>query len=188
MREKIKEEKRQRDVASAQNLLLDEGTNKEEWITLLDLDKVEHKKIVSPNCKKGELWTTNTEIMNVGGFMIGFVPVAIPVMVWSEVGLDQIVKVIPISLDTEFSMWPESILVSIKNFLLVEIFNERPMLIYNLGQCFGHISSGDLSRAELARDEFISNNGNSLDENYLQWKKVEFKLAEYLTLPVNLSL
>jgi len=176
---------RERDIASAQNLFLEKNVD-EEWITFLDGG--EHKKIVSPNCKKGELWTTNTEIMNVGSFMIGFVPVAIPVIVWSEVGPNEIVRVMPVSLDTEFFLWPESVIVSIENFSLVEIFNERPMLSHNLGQCFGKIGPGDLSRAELAREELLEGNGNPLDEDYVQWKNVEFELANYLTLPVNLSL
>ncbi|MEA3273054.1 MAG: hypothetical protein U9Q72_00435 [Patescibacteria group bacterium] len=186
---------RERNFASAQNLFLDPETNPSEdaWIRFFDERVRVEEKAIARDCKRGEIWKTSTKILDNQGIIIGTVPVSSPVLIWSEVKVNsnQMVRIMPLSLDTDFVSWPGSILTSaIQNITwLVEIFNERPIFSWSLEKYLGAVSLEDLRRVQKARNEFFGGGGLSLlDHIQREWERIELKMAEHLSLPVNLAL
>jgi len=148
---------------------------------------------------KGQIWTTSTAPKNMNGQQLETVPIGIPVLIIesgdSTKKLSNLIRVIPISFDKEFQKEGESIIISDSNPLnisiLLEIFNERPMLAGNLIRFRGFLQKEDLEKVFEIRQifkEMASPKEYGSDSQYIQWKKKEFKLAEYLSFPVNDSL
>jgi len=124
------------------------------------------------------------------------VPFAIPVLIIAagsgEKNLQNIIRVIPISRDIEYQLKGESLALDntnpLNHSLLLEIFNERPMLAGNLGKYLGSVSASDLKSTQAVRNQFLTGKIAKPDKDYLDWKQKEIKLTEYLTFPVNAAL
>ncbi len=100
-----------------------------------------------------------------------------------------VIRVIPISFDTAYELEGETLLLDRETPLgypiLLEIFNERPMLAYHLNEFRGSIDSRVLSRVLSLRASFLGGKTADHDKEYLLWKKKELELWNYLSLPVN---
>lgn len=181
-----KKRKRQKDVASAQNIFrfgykVSQASSKRSKSVKKIIVKVE----------KGQIWTTDTEVKDRLGKVVHTVPMAVPVMI-CNVWENDVVRVLPLSFDIDFRYGFESVILKLSRLgsVLAEIFNERPMLAGNLGECRDSAGADDLKRISEAREKFLDGYRETLlpDNDYLEWRKKEIELAKYLTLPVNLSL
>jgi len=144
--------------------------------------------------EKGQIWTTIPEPRDMNGQASSPVSMSIPVMVWwagrGKKTLDNIIRVIPLSLDTEFCMEPETVLLTEAESplgypILLTIFNERPMLAGNLGEYCDSLSEDVLSRVTEVRRRFLDGKMSKPDRDYIVWKDKEIELTKYLTFPVN---
>lgn len=142
---------------------------------------------------KGQIWTTLPEARNTHGKVIGSAPIATPVLVfWPGNGqkkLNNIIRVIPISIDIEFQLKGESLVIQESSPLgypiLIKIFDEKPMLAGNLGEYRGEVSQEDLAQVKSLREEFLDGKTSKSDKDYLVWKRKEMELTKYLCFPVN---
>ena len=155
-------------------------------------------KPVTNKLAAGQIWTTKLNPRNAGGDEVCSVPFGRAVLIiWPNTGDKQllnIIRVLPISKDTEFQ-WPgESLVLDPANPLknpdpaLFEIFNEQPMLAGNLDEYLGAVSETDFKKILAVRDAFWDGETKKPDKDYLQWKSKEIELTRYLSAPVNESL
>jgi hypothetical protein len=158
------------------------------------------------NIEKGQIWTTSPKPKNMQGQQLMTVDAGIPVLIIDSGNntkhLNNIIRVIPISFDTEFHFPGETLVFDKHNPLrikfLLEVFNECPMLAGNLCDCRGVFSQTDITSIEKAKQKFyltIDDKENSTHDNYQeqelddpeyrQWKEREIEIINYLILPVN---
>ena len=146
--------------------------------------------------ESGQIWTTRSQILNFSGIKIGDVPMGIPVLVISpntkEKKPQNEIRIFPISTDINYQHDGESLVLDKSNPLgypiLIEMFNERPMLAGNLAEYRGAVSRKDLNKIIKERKRISEKKPIIKNKVYLAWKKKEIELAEYLTFPVNESL
>ncbi|MBW1982854.1 MAG: hypothetical protein JRJ12_16750 [Deltaproteobacteria bacterium] len=162
----------------------------------------------------GQIWATSPRPRNSRGDTVASLGVSFPVLVIyegdGEKSLHNIIRVIPLSFDVEYHQQGETVLLDQDNPLcypiLVEIFNERPMLAGNLAAYRGSVSSEQLNDIMKARSQYLDESapgdrelpGADLegepggpthrDDEFLAWKEKEIELAEYLSFPVNQAL
>lgn len=143
--------------------------------------------------QRGQIWTTSARPKNAKGETLPSVGVSPPVLVVSggngEKVADNVIRVMPISFDTEYELAGETLLLDRSNPLtypvLLEIFNERPMLAGNLDEYRGSVSPDELERIIQARVQFLGGKGAKPDEEFLAWKEKEIELTKFLSFPVN---
>lgn len=143
--------------------------------------------------EKGQIWTTSPKPKNMNGQIVGMVVIGIPVLIIScidkEKTLENIIRVFPVSFDTEFHLEGETLVLDKTSPLgypiLLEIFNESPMLAGNLGDYRGSLLEKDLKRILALREKFMEDEISKPDKEYLEWKRKEIDLTKYLTFPVN---
>ncbi|MBW1946787.1 MAG: hypothetical protein JRI33_02495 [Deltaproteobacteria bacterium] len=141
---------------------------------------------VPEKIREGQIWTTTPQPRSAGGM-------APPVLVISagngEKSPDNIIRVIPVSFDTQYGLSGETFVLDKHNPLnypvLLEIFNERPMPAGNLDEYRGLISPDEMKRIIGIRARFLNGNVAEPDEEYLAWKEKEIKMAECLSFPLN---
>ncbi len=144
----------------------------------------------------GQLWTTACRPKLRDGTFTDEVPMSRPVIIMSTGNryrhLNNIIRVLPVSNDTDFQWANESVLLEQNPLgypLLAEIFNEQPMLAGNLRRYVGKIDEHDLARIQQARTKFMDQTETeSPDADYLQWKRIELDAVTYLAAPVNHAL
>lgn len=155
------------------------------------------RKYATPlKIQRGQIWTTTVRPKNASGDTIASMGVAFPVLVVSggsgEKLLHNIIRVIPVSFDTDYEVAGETLVIGKENPLmypvLLEIFNERPMLAGNLDEYRGNVSTKDLARIMEMRERFLEGRETEPDEEYLAWKEKEIELAEFISFPVNEAL
>ena len=161
------------------------------------LKQKKRKPVSSPpapgKLEKGQVWISNGEVRGAGGRYIDTVEYAYPVMIVDPgsgtMTFDNPIRVVPFSVDTDFS-WPgHSLLLSPSNPIdypcLVEIFNERPMLAGNLKSYCGILSSEDLHNFSRERQKWLSGDVAEPEDEIKDWEARELQLADYLSVPVN---
>lgn len=169
---------------------------REEMIQRLKNTRETGRKYATPlKIERGQIWTTTPRPKDAEGKTICSVDVAFPVLLVSSGNGKKvphnIIRVIPVSFDTDYEFAGETIVLEhgpLMYPVLLEMFNERPMLAGNLDEYRGSVSSHDLARILDARDQFLEGDGTKPDEEYLAWKEKEIEMAEYLSLPVNAAL
>lgn len=160
---------------------------------------------VKSGVERGQIWTTFPKPKNMRGQQLSSVDAGIPVLIvdagTGKKQLNNIIRVMPLSFDMEFHFPGETLLFDKTSPLLtgfiLEIFNESPMLAGNLSEFRSILSLSDMESVENAKKRFYRNSGNAMENSadlenedleYRQWKKREFRLANYLVFPVNESL
>lgn len=146
--------------------------------------------------EKGQIWSTSPVMRDMNGLELGSVSMAVPVLVVSadnpNFSVRNIIRVIPISFDVDFVFEGESLVLdetSPRPYpILLEIFNETPMLAGNLMEYKGRLTSEDMDKVDTLRRGFLDFEDREHDDEYLAWKKNEFRLTSYLAAPVNESL
>ncbi len=146
--------------------------------------------------QRGQIWTTSPRTSDARGEAHAPLGVSFPILVVSggngEKAPHNVIRVMPISFDTEYELAGETIVLDLDSPLmypiLLEIFNERPMLADNLDEYRGEVSSDDLGGIMRMRAQFLDGRTAKPDEEYIAWKEKELELAEYLSLPVNVYL
>ena len=156
------------------------------------------KKLPEPEMlKKGQIWTTFPEIKDANGEIVSRVSLSIPVMVWwqgkGDKTLENVIRVIPISIDIDFHIEPDTLLLEgsaspLGYPILLEAFNERPMPAGYLDKYRGEVSERDLNRLKKLRSQLLEEEPLNMDPEYLVWKQKEVEIAQYLTFPVNAAL
>ena len=142
---------------------------------------------------KFQIWTTSPEPKNHRGEVVASIPMAVPVLIISagnkERTLENIIRVLPLSNDTDFHLEGETLVIAenspLKYPFLVEIFNESPMLAGNLGEYRGVVSQTQSAEILLWRDRYLDDVTIKPDQPYREWKRKELALTRYLALPVN---
>ena len=161
------------------------------------LKQKKRKTFTSPpapvKLEKGQVWISNSNVRGAGGRYIDTVEYAYPVIIVDPgsgtMTFDNLIRVVPLSVDTDFS-WPgHSLLLLPSNPVgyscLVEIFNERPMLAGNLKSYCGILSSEDLQNFSRERQKWLSGDVVEPDAEIKDWEARELQLADYLSAPVN---
>jgi len=164
--------------------------------------------------EKGQIWTTSPKPKTMQGQQLETVEAGVPVLIVDsgngDKKLSNIIRVMPLSFDTDFHKDGETLYFDASSPLgypvLVEIFNERLMLAGNLSRFRNVVSKADMDTVDRllkqyrygedtnGSDESLENNENAINANQEIWEQMkawqqqEMKLCEYLTLPVNESL
>lgn len=132
----------------------------------------------------GQIWTVN--IPEYEGILP---PVLITHPGKGKKTKDNIIRIMPLSFDIEFHLLGETVQIDRKNPLgypiLVEIFNERPMMAEHLNEYRGKISKKHMKEINNARIKFIEGNIGPEDEEFKGWKSQELRLCETLSYPAN---
>jgi hypothetical protein len=119
---------------------------------------------------------------------------AVPVFILSpgtgEKSLQNKIRVLPISNDVGFHLEGETLPLyedSPLNYpILVEIFNESPMLAGNLGEYRGSVSESRSREIRRLRARYLDGLAQEkADKSFLKWREQEIETARYLSLPVN---
>ncbi|OQY09388.1 MAG: hypothetical protein B6I30_09920 [Desulfobacteraceae bacterium 4572_187] len=142
---------------------------------------------------KFQVWTTSPEPRSLPGEVVDAVPMGVPVLIISpgdgRKNFGNIIRVLPISNDTGFHLEGETFLINenspLKYPILVEIFNETPMLAGNLGEYRGALSDAQSKKIHDLRNRYLDGVEVKPDQQYLEWKQKEMKLTRYLAFPVN---
>ncbi len=142
--------------------------------------------------KKGQVWTTFPELKYLPAEDPddpGIYPAVLVIWAGTERrDLDNIIRVIPISFDTEYEMEGETVVLDEGSPLgfpvLLEIFNETPMLAGHLDRFLGNVQPDDMARVMTCRNRFLEGEIEQPDEEYRRWKEIEIELVRYLSLPV----
>ncbi len=143
--------------------------------------------------QRGQIWTTSPQPKNSSGEIIMEPVLAIPVLVISSnlvpTRESHIIRVMPLSFDVDFHIPVETVLLDGTNPLqypvLVEIFNEQPMLSNNLEEFRGELDPENLKQVLAARNRFLQSGPPASDAEFLSWKEKEIERASYLSLPAN---
>ena len=140
----------------------------------------------------GQIWTTKT-CLSMPDFKPEWnTPIGGPVMIIhpGEGIKNRVIRVLPISTDVLFARPPASLMISDASLpagpMLVEIFNERPMLAEHLDRYLGQIGESDYIAICDARNAYIdmTDDEEPTDPGYDKWVKNEIRLAEHLSAPV----
>ncbi|MBF0233093.1 MAG: hypothetical protein HQK65_08650 [Desulfamplus sp.] len=170
---------------------------------------------VKNRVEKGQIWTTSPKPRTMQGQQIETVDFGVPVLIvdngTGHKKLSNIIRVMPLSFDTEFHSTGETLCFDSSGPLgypvLVEIFNERPMLAGNLSRFRNTVAKSDMDKIDALlkqyrygdsdtgetgtkRDASVGKNETETDSDkeMTSWQRKEMALCEYLTLPVNQSL
>ena len=144
--------------------------------------------------QKGQIWTTSAQPRNRRGEVVAAVVMAVPVLIMSSGNggrsLENKIRVLPLSNDMGFHLAGETLALhddSPLNYpILVEIFNESPMLGGNLGEYRGSVSKSQLREIQMLRDRYLDGPiAIKPDKPYLKWKQKEMEMTRYLSFPVN---
>jgi hypothetical protein len=142
--------------------------------------------------EKGQIWLSRFEVLTSAGEKLGEAYYIYPVLI-VDAGdgshdPSNVIWVIPISVDVDFD-WPgRSLQLPTNNPLnhsvLVEFFNERPMLVANLGEFRGCLTSEQLAKCEQGRKTCLNRSTETPDIDVALWQERELDLAYYLSKPV----
>ena len=147
-----------------------------------------------PKLAKGQIWTTDPEPRDIQGQVLVRLAASMPVLIIhagnESKAIDNIIRVLPISLDTDFHCQPWTYFLNEESSplgykVLIEIFNERPMLAGNLKAFRGGITLELLEVIEESRKEFLRSELEIKDRDIRKWQEKELELADYLSKPVN---
>jgi len=142
---------------------------------------------------KGQIWTTSQRIVDHTGKVVDTVKYAYPVMIvdaGSNCGInpENVIRVVPISVDTEFVHPGHSLELDRKHLhyaAIIEVFNEKPMLAVNLKEYRSNLTSAELADYSQTRMNFVEGKTETPDVEVELWEKKELQLTEYLSHPVN---
>ncbi|MGD9976010.1 MAG: hypothetical protein AB7S77_23370 [Desulfatirhabdiaceae bacterium] len=142
----------------------------------------------------GQIWSTRACLSTPAVHLEWRVPIAGPVMIMHPgSGTRQgIIRIMPISTDVLYARPPQSMVISDGTIapypMLVEIFNERPMLAEHLDHYVGQLDNADFEAITTARNAWLDLNtgddAKTTDPDYEGWVKTEIRLAEHLSAPV----
>ena len=139
----------------------------------------------------GQIWSTKA-CLSMSDFKPEWdVPIGGPVMIIhpGEDIKNRVIRVLSISTDILYARPPASLMISDATLpadpMLVEIFNERPMLAEHLDRYLGQIGESDFMAVCDARNAYINmtDDGEPTDPEYDKWIKNEIRLAEHLSTP-----
>jgi hypothetical protein len=150
-------------------------------------------RLVPLRLDKFQIWTTSPEPRSRPGDVVDAVPMGVPVLILSpgdgKKSFGNIIRVLPLSNDTGFHFEGETFLIDkdspLKYPILVEIFNETPMLAGNLGECRVSLSDAQAKEIHDLRNRYLDGAAVKPDQQYLEWKQKEMELTRYLAFPVN---
>ncbi|MFZ3048230.1 MAG: hypothetical protein WA151_20135 [Desulfatirhabdiaceae bacterium] len=140
----------------------------------------------------GQIWSTKA-CLSMPDFKPEWnAPIGGPIMIIhpGEGIKDRVIRVLPISTDILYARPPACLMISDASLpadpILVEIFNERPMLAEHLDRYLGQIGESDFMSICDARNAYIdiTGDGEPTDPEYDKWVKNEIRLAEHLSAPV----
>ena len=142
---------------------------------------------------KFQVWTTSPEPRCRPGEVVNAISMGVPVLIIStgngKKTFENIIRVLPLSNDTGFHLEGETFLINednpLKYPILVEIFNETPMLAGNLGEYRGSLSDVQSKEIHDFRNCYLNGAAIKPDKQYLEWKQKEMELTRYLAFPVN---
>ena len=149
-----------------------------------------------PTLTTGQIWSTKACLLMLDSRPEWNAPIGGPVMIiHSGDGSKQgIIRVLPLSTEIDYVRPPHSLTVSDPVFspcpLLVEIFNERPMLAEHLDRYLGQVDNKDFEDICNARSTYQDMNTHThsdetpADPDYDKWIQNEIRLAEHLSDPV----
>lgn len=111
----------------------------------------------------------------------------------AELTDDTILRVLPLSDDTDFHCQPWTYLLSqdkspLGYSVLIELFNERPMLAVHLSELWGTLENVDLQAVNDLRDTFLTSQPSLKDQELMEWQQEEIELSNFLSQPVNAML
>jgi hypothetical protein len=106
------------------------------------------------------------------------------------------IRCMPLSVDTDFHLPAESVLIEkadspLGYAMLVEVFNERPMLERDLRRYQGELSPEVMRKLDEMRGRLWTVDQTAESQSppeYRQWKRLEIEMAAYLSVPVNEAL
>lgn len=140
----------------------------------------------------GQIWSTKA-CFSMPDFQPEWkTPIGGPIMIiHTGLGIkNRVIRVLPISTEILYTRPPASLMISdvlLPIFpMLVEIFNERPMMAEHLDRYLGQIGESDFMTICDARNAYIdmTGDGEPNDSEYDKWIKNEVRLAEHLSVPV----
>ena len=180
-----------------------EGTLSENDDKCLELYKLRKKhsenkaNLVTPfRLFEGQIWTTQTAVKDTNGKIIGNVKSSIPVMIVDvgngSKGPENIIKIVPISVDINYFCHGRSVCVDKGQPLaypfVLSAVNEIPMLAVNLGDYRGYLQKDKLEEYYRTRNMFLDGKAPKPDKELQEWEQREVETTEYLSAPVNLCL
>jgi len=152
------------------------------------------RRFASPTfLEVGQIWTTSAEIRDASGKKTANLDTTFPVVIVSggsgKRRYDNIIRVIPISFDIDYHLEGETLVIDKESPLmypvLLELFNECPMLAGNLDEYRGMLSPSDIKKLLIARQRFLEGRTTLPDKTYIAWKEREIQYFQYLSFPVN---
>jgi len=137
----------------------------------------------------GQIWTTVPNPKTAEGRTAAKVKMARPVLVVSpgtgEKRLGNVIRVMPLSLDLDYHVPGEDVVVRkdspLRYPFLVESWNEREMLAGNLGAYRGMLCDRDRKRVEALRSAAPLPKGPPTDAEVESWRMRERELTDYLS-------
>ncbi|MGV8080951.1 MAG: hypothetical protein AB2L22_12955 [Syntrophales bacterium] len=146
----------------------------------------------------GQIWTTIARPMDSEGREALCADMSSPVLLlWPGSGkkdLKNIIRVIPISLDVDFAVKGEDVILTNKSPLkykvVLTVWNESPMLAGNLGEYRGTLSDENLHEIRNVRNGLLSDKKKRrrYDTDLKEWRRLEMLRTAYLSVPVFISL
>ncbi|MBF0243441.1 MAG: hypothetical protein HQK64_13330 [Desulfamplus sp.] len=148
--------------------------------------------------EKGQIWTTSPNPKNIKGDEILTVEVAIPVLIVDSGNgykrLSNIIRVVPLSFDTDFHKEGYTFYFDTSKSLnpigypfLVEIFNQSLMLAGNLLNFRAALPPQLIEKIDILLKNF-SKKDKIIDKEIKKWIEKEIKLCSYLTTPVDMAI
>jgi len=140
--------------------------------------------------KAGQVWTVRPEVLDSEGNIVEESSMSFPVVIAAAPDSRGIIRVLPLSLDTDFHEKPRTMLLrkSLGYPVLVEIFNERPTLVDALLEFRGSLTRSQWQRLKAARRAFRESDLPMLDDEWQKWADWEVEYAVFLSNPVNAML
>ncbi|MGD9733140.1 MAG: hypothetical protein AB7U45_13250 [Desulfamplus sp.] len=136
--------------------------------------------------EKGQIWTTSPKPKNIQGQQLETVEAAVPVLIVDngngDKKLSNIIRVMPLSFDTDFHKEGETFCFDLSSGefaylnplgypFLVEIFNERPMLAGNLSGFRNVVSKADMDTIDgLLKQYRYGEDTNRIGDNFAKGK------------------
>ena len=144
----------------------------------------------------GQVWSTIPNPKDEYGHVLTKVDLARPVVIIMEGDgtrdLSNIIRVFPMTPDTDFHVRGEDMVLKENNPLgysvMLEIWNENPMLAGNLDAYLGKLSEAELRRLDVMRSSFLLGKSKRISKEVKNWRAREIALTNYLNFPVNQSI
>ncbi len=163
-----------------------------EW--LMRKNRAQKEAPAAPDAlKKGQIWTTSQQVKDDSGEIINTVRYAYPVLIIdpgadSSSSFSNIIKVAPISVDTDFVHPGHSLALAREHLsysAIIEAFNEKPILADNLKKFRSTLTAEEMAEYYRTRNAFITGKYEDPDSEVALWERKELQLTKYLSAAAN---